>query len=166
MNKFIVDYDQKTLELFYKGETFNLDLNEGDVGDFWHTLILMDGKLIDINFYQEDEHCEPSVGLYDVYENEEGKLMTGDSLDYIKRHETKGDYNNYFYPNTKGSGKVAKLVYISLATRVIVDANATEEEIVEASKENFLNKINTELHENLEEILDDEEMPFNKSYDG
>ena len=64
------------------------------------------------------------------------------------------------------SSKVAKLVYVSFATRVIVDVNATDEEIIEASKENFLIKVNNDLHENLEEIIDDEEMPYNKSYDG
>ena len=57
--------------------------------------------------------------------------------------------------------KVAKLVYISMVTRVIVDEDATEEQIVKASRENFIRKVNLELGENMEEILDDEECPFN-----
>lgn len=57
--------------------------------------------------------------------------------------------------------KVAKLVYFSLMTRVIVDENATEEEIIKACYPNIQAKLdNSELGENLEEIDDDEEMPF------
>lgn len=61
--------------------------------------------------------------------------------------------------------KVAKLVYVSLATRVIVDENASESEILEIAKNNFLGKIETELNEHLEEILDDEECPFDEEFD-
>lgn len=56
--------------------------------------------------------------------------------------------------------KVAKLVCVSLMTRVIVDENATDEQILEKSKANFIEKISTELGENLESITDDEEVPF------
>ena len=58
--------------------------------------------------------------------------------------------------------KVAKIVCVSLMTRVIVDENATEEQILEASRGNFIEKVNTELGENIEEISDDEEIPFGK----
>jgi len=61
--------------------------------------------------------------------------------------------------------KVAKLVYVSLATRVIVDENASESEILEKAKNKFLNKIGTELSEHLEEIVDDEECPFDEEFD-
>jgi uncharacterized protein YbcI len=56
--------------------------------------------------------------------------------------------------------KVAKLVYVSLATRVVVDENATDEQILEAARANFIEKIQTELSEHLEEIIDDEECPY------
>jgi hypothetical protein len=56
--------------------------------------------------------------------------------------------------------KVAKLVYISLATRVVVDENASEEEILNAARPNFTTKVQDELGEHLEEILDDEECPY------
>lgn len=56
--------------------------------------------------------------------------------------------------------KVAKLVYISMATRVVVDENATDEQILEASKANFIQKVQTELGENLEVIEDDYEVPY------
>ena len=47
-------------------------------------------------------------------------------------------------------------------TRVVVDENATQEQILEATKNKFNEKINTEIGEHLEEIVDDEEMPFGK----
>lgn len=55
---------------------------------------------------------------------------------------------------------VAKLVYYSLVTRVLVDENATDEEIIEASKDKILDKVNNELGENLEDIIDDIEYPI------
>tara|TARA_R110000824_G_scaffold351661_1_gene538651 strand:+ start:356 stop:517 length:162 start_codon:yes stop_codon:yes gene_type:complete len=45
--------------------------------------------------------------------------------------------------------KVAKLVYYSFMTRVVVDEDATESQIVLASKKNMLAKVNIELGENL-----------------
>jgi hypothetical protein len=59
--------------------------------------------------------------------------------------------------------KVAKLVYVSFMTRVIVDEDATEEEILGAARPNFIEKVQTELSENLEEITDDTEMPFGET---
>jgi hypothetical protein len=56
--------------------------------------------------------------------------------------------------------KVAKIVCVSLMTRVIVDENATDEQIVELAKGKFIEKIEGELLENLEEIYDDEECPI------
>lgn len=56
--------------------------------------------------------------------------------------------------------KVAKIVCVSLMTRVIVDENATDKEIVELAKGKFTKKIEGELLENLDEIYDDEECPI------
>jgi hypothetical protein len=61
--------------------------------------------------------------------------------------------------------KVAKLVYLSMVTRVIVDEDAREEEIVEAARNRFIDKINTELGENTEEIEDDIECPYDPDLD-
>ena len=55
--------------------------------------------------------------------------------------------------------KVAKLVYYSFVTRVVVDNDATQEDIIRESKRKILEKVNNELGENLEEIVDDEECP-------
>lgn len=62
--------------------------------------------------------------------------------------------------------KVAKLVYFSLMTRVIVDENATDEEIVKACYPNIQAKLNNnELGENLESIEDDEELPYGEAFE-
>ena len=57
--------------------------------------------------------------------------------------------------------KVAKLVEVSLMVRVIVDKDATEEQIIAASYEKFQDKFdNRELGDNLVSIEDDTECPF------
>ena len=61
--------------------------------------------------------------------------------------------------------KVAKLVAVSLITRVIVDENATDAEIIEIAKGKFQNKLETELNENIEYITEDEECPYNEKFD-
>lgn len=47
-----------------------------------------------------------------------------------------------------------------MVTRVIVDEDATEDQIIQASKDSFIEKVRNELGENLEEIVDDEEVPY------
>lgn len=61
--------------------------------------------------------------------------------------------------------KTVKLVYVSLMTRVVVDVDATDEEILEAARPKFLEKVNTELMENLEDIVDDVECPYDVEFD-
>lgn len=57
--------------------------------------------------------------------------------------------------------KVAKLVAVSFLTRVIVDENATQDEIIKASEQGFRDKIdNHEIGDNLEYIDDDTECPY------
>jgi hypothetical protein len=56
--------------------------------------------------------------------------------------------------------KVAKLVYYTFVTRVVVEEKASDDEIIIASKKNMLIKVQSELGENLEEICDDEECPI------
>ena len=59
--------------------------------------------------------------------------------------------------------KIAKLVTISLITRVIVEDTATDEQILEVARPKFLNQINSELSENLESIVEDTECPYGTS---
>jgi len=61
--------------------------------------------------------------------------------------------------------KVAKLVYVTMVTRVVVDEEATFEGIVKAAKPNLLEKVANELGDNVDEIIPDEEMPYNPSSD-
>jgi hypothetical protein len=56
--------------------------------------------------------------------------------------------------------KVAKLVYTSFVTRVIVDENATDDEIISVAKYKLHDIIIDEFSENLEKIVDDTECPY------
>jgi hypothetical protein len=61
--------------------------------------------------------------------------------------------------------KVAKLVYVSLVTRVIVDENASDTEILMKAQSKFIEKIENEIHEHLESIEDDTECPYDENLD-
>lgn len=61
--------------------------------------------------------------------------------------------------------KVAKLVYVSLVTRVVVDENATENQIIAAAKPKLIYKIVDEILEHIEDIEDDTECPYDPEYD-
>lgn len=63
------------------------------------------------------------------------------------------------------SKKVAKLVYVSLATRVIVDENASEEEILNTARPKFIEKVVNELSEHIEDIWYDNECPYDEETD-
>lgn len=59
------------------------------------------------------------------------------------------------------TSKVAKLIEFSLMTRIVVDVDATEDEMIEASYSKIQDKItNRELGDNLVGIENDEECPF------
>lgn len=62
-------------------------------------------------------------------------------------------------------GKVAKLVTITMTTRVIVDENASESDIIELASIRMSEKIQHEFNENLESIVDDTECPYNPEWD-
>ena len=62
--------------------------------------------------------------------------------------------------NQTAMRKVAKLVAYSFMTRVVVDEDATEDEIIRATKQMMRIKVEDELGENLESIEDDEECPI------
>jgi len=61
--------------------------------------------------------------------------------------------------------KKAMLVSVSFMTRVIVDDNATKEETVEKARDMFVLKARTELFDNLEEVVEDTEQPFDPKFD-
>ena len=49
-------------------------------------------------------------------------------------------------------------------TRVNVPENATEEEVVEASKAQFIDQIHNEIFENVDEVYLDEVVPFGEGF--
>lgn len=61
--------------------------------------------------------------------------------------------------------KVAKLVTVILITRVIVDNNASEEEILEIAKPRLRQKLNDEMFENIESIVNDVDSPYDEKND-
>ena len=56
--------------------------------------------------------------------------------------------------------KIAKLVTITLITRVVMDENATDEQILDMARPHFESKLVAELNENLESIKEDIECPY------
>lgn len=61
--------------------------------------------------------------------------------------------------------KVAKIVWASVGTRVIVDENATDEQIWEAAKDNLVRNLANDGLENVDKIAPDTECPYG-SLDG
>ena len=61
--------------------------------------------------------------------------------------------------------KVAKLVSVTLITRVIVDENASEQDILELAIPKLSEKLMDEPFEHIEEIVDDDECPFDPDFD-
>jgi len=61
--------------------------------------------------------------------------------------------------------KVAKLVTITMKTRILVDENASERDIIELASIRMSEKIQHEFNENLESIEDDIECPYNPEFD-
>jgi hypothetical protein len=62
------------------------------------------------------------------------------------------------------SKKVAKLVRVSLVTRVIVDIDATDQEIMELAVPKLSENLMDSPFDNLDEIVDDTECPYEEEY--
>lgn len=61
--------------------------------------------------------------------------------------------------------KVAKLVAVSLMTRVVVENTASEKDIANAAKDQLKEVIENDIHDNIEFIEDDTECPFDPEND-
>lgn len=46
-----IDFDKKTLEINFDGETHKIDLTEGDAEDNWNSFKNQEGKIYDVNAY-------------------------------------------------------------------------------------------------------------------
>lgn len=93
---FSINYDSKELSIHWDGQKFSFDLNEGDIGDYWHSF-QHQGATYDLNYHQEDEMQEPSVSVYPVVFNKYGDFgpdtMNGDELNLKQKI---GNPKNYF----------------------------------------------------------------------
>ncbi len=56
--------------------------------------------------------------------------------------------------------KVAKIVVVTLLTRVVVDEDLPDEDVVEIARGNLERNLRSDLHENVDAIFDDKECPF------
>ena len=62
--------------------------------------------------------------------------------------------------------KKAHLVYVSIATRVVVDENATEQDIIQLANAQIIDSIIVDgIFENVEEVLEDDECPYDADFD-
>jgi hypothetical protein len=61
--------------------------------------------------------------------------------------------------------KVAKLVWVSVGTRVIVEENATDEQIWDEAEQRLVDNLIIGKLENLETIMNDEECPYDPEND-
>ncbi len=61
--------------------------------------------------------------------------------------------------------KVAKLVRVTLTTRVIVDENANESDIIDLALPRLVNSLTNDTSENIDDIIDDVECPYDSSWD-
>ena len=94
LDSFVVNYDNLELNIYFEGEEFVRDLNEGDVGDFWHSLETKNGVIKDVNFAQEDAEEEPCLSLYKIVDN---STIFGSDTDISFGHYIAiGDIKNYF----------------------------------------------------------------------
>ena len=59
-----------------------------------------------------------------------------------------------------GEFMVAHLVDFSLRTRVVVNANATDDQIIQTARPKIITKVHNELGENLDEVSPDFECPY------
>ncbi len=96
----IINYDEKTLTLFFRWQTFEFDLTQGDIGEFWHGFETHDGEVYDVNFGQESAKDIPGISVYGTLVEDDGNL----SIDSNNRvdvdiKELIGDANNYFKYN-------------------------------------------------------------------
>jgi len=66
-NSFNINYTKKELIIFFEGQEYPFNLNDGDVGDFWHSFITnINWEDKDVNLTQENKDEEPLVSVYDV----------------------------------------------------------------------------------------------------
>ena len=99
--KFVIDYDNKVLTLYYQDHIFMFDLSMGDVGDFWHGFVLKNGTELEVNFHQEDANQEPSCEIWGLeylltWGKDDSRQYDMQQIDCIDICEILGNPINYF----------------------------------------------------------------------
>lgn len=62
--------------------------------------------------------------------------------------------------------KKAYLVYTTFICRVVADEDADEDAIADLAKDKLVEKLNNnEIYENVENIVEDTDVPYNPEYD-
>lgn len=90
-----INYDKKEMDIVIDDVVYPFDLNEGDVGEFWHSLNHK-GQVYDVNYHQEEETQEPSIALYPVHHAFGVTLTDYANGQAIEDIDTYGDPLNYF----------------------------------------------------------------------
>jgi hypothetical protein len=96
-NHAIINYNEKTITLYFRWQTFEFDLTQGDIGEFWYGFQTHDGEWYDVNFNEEEGESNPSVSVYGTIVEEDGEF----SIDSDNRFDIDikgfiGNANNYF----------------------------------------------------------------------
>jgi hypothetical protein len=101
---FGINYTDKKLLIVFNDETHHFDLTQGDAPDFWHGFESNDGRHWDVNFYQEDETCDPSCCVYQAKLEEDGnyEIDTSDwwELELVGRYGTAKEYFEAWYADS------------------------------------------------------------------
>jgi len=127
-NQFKINYDKRKLKLIFNNEIFKFNLDDGDVGDFWHSFTLANGVIKDINFYQEDEFQTPIVSVYVVNVDKDDLLTIDTSQEtVIEKYKAKGELNNYF--NHVKDPEMISTVWYDKLVELIDEALSTLDEL-------------------------------------
>lgn len=95
-NHAVINYDEKTLTLYFRWQTFEFDLTEGDIGEFCYGFETHDGEVYDVNYGEDEGENNPSVSVYGtIEENGEVSIDTDNRFD-INIKGLVGYASNYF----------------------------------------------------------------------
>lgn len=96
----IINYDEKTLTLYFRWQTFVFDLREGDIGEFWYGFETHDGEVYDVNYGEEEGEDNPSVSVYGTIEEDGEFSIDSDNRFDIDIRGTIGNPSAYFNYNS------------------------------------------------------------------
>ena len=95
-NYAVINYDEKTLTLYFRWQTFEFDLTEGDIGEFWYGFETHDGEVYDVNYGEEEGEDNPYVSVYGTIEEDGEFSIDSDNRFDIDIKGFIGNRENYF----------------------------------------------------------------------